>query len=137
MGAAADFIIPRQGPHLAFIADFWARHREFWNMCLVGVLIDEAPLSFACMSSIIQSAWHLQGSVSVVGMLHHCYIFKFENAADMKVLKDNSPMAIKNKLLVLESWTPNFDYEHYVVESFPIWVQIICLKTQLSLWELL
>lgn len=76
------------------------------------------------MSSIIQHAWNLQGTVTVEGLFHQCYVFKFENAADMKVLKDNSPMAVKNKLLVLDSWTPNMDYEHYTVESFPIWVQI-------------
>lgn len=39
-------------------------------------------------------------------------------------MKDNSPVAIKNKLLVLDSWTPNMDTEEYKVDSFPIWVQI-------------
>lgn len=82
LGVEPDFIITRQGPELKFTTEFMARHKEFWHICLVGMLIDEAPISSTCMATIIQNAWHLQELVYVVGLLHGCYIFKFNNAAD-------------------------------------------------------
>lgn len=88
------------------------------------VPIDEVPFSPQCMPDILHSAWHLKDSISVVEKHGHCYILKFNNAVDIKVVKDNSPWAVKNKLLFVDSWSPNLDLENHQVLSFPIWVQI-------------
>lgn len=97
-----DFTIPRQCPRLEFADDFLSSQREFWHQCMVGFLLDVKFILVPRLQDIIDNAWHLQGSVRVIGKFSNIYMMHFERLEDRWFMQYQGPWALQNKLFVMD-----------------------------------
>ncbi|KAF7838845.1 Pyruvate carboxyltransferase [Senna tora] len=97
--------------------------RQFWQNCLVAVLIDDGHVKEEQLAGSINKYWLMQDQVRVVGRKKNTFVLEFNNPFDMNFMVEEGPWEVQNKLLVLDHWQPNVILDEYKVVSFPLWVE--------------
>ena len=72
----------RRGPIILVEFDELEESRDFWQNCLVGVIMDVRRFSVRTIQRIINSVWRLRDSVIVVGRANKNYILHFNDSRD-------------------------------------------------------
>ena len=108
-----------------------AIQRDFWNLCAIGFILDYRKFSVHHRQHIINDAWKIRGSVSIVGRESYFYIFHFEYVEDLIHICTEGPWAVDGALLVLERWRPNLVLiSHLQLNYISIWVQLHGLQLE-------
>ena len=92
----------RHGPVIRANSQDLQTQREYWSMCAVAFLLDYRRFSVPHLQQLINDAWHIRGSVTVVGRDSHYYILHFEVLDDLLYVCGERPWAVDGALLVLE-----------------------------------
>lgn len=97
----------RHGPVLEPDPEEITIQRDFWNSCAIGFILDYRKFSVNHLQHIINDAWHLRGTVSIVGRDSHFYLLHFEHIEDLNHTCNEGPWAVDGALFILEKWCPN------------------------------
>ena len=76
------------------------------------------------MQRLINRAWNLRESITVVGREGNNYIVHFKNFSDHNFMLLNGPWAIDGALLIFELWEPNTILRSHIITQTLIWVQL-------------
>lgn len=78
--------------------------------------------SITRLQHLLNNAWHLQGSVTVVGRDSYFYFIHFENLEDLNHTCNEGPWFVDGALLVLEKWWPNLVMHRLQLNYVSMWV---------------
>lgn len=110
---------PSRVPVVEFDHQVIDMNRNFWNRCLIGVLIDRREFSTRHMQAIINTYWRLQGNVRVVGRDDRRYIIHFQRMEDLIFIHQNGPWSVQGGLLATVVWEPNMIIRSLFVHELP------------------
>lgn len=101
-----------------------------WKYGLVGRFITgNQPLGV--IKAAIQYYWGRHRRCEIMQANNNAWLFLFEKEADMEWAINSGPWAICGRILFLEHWTPNFDFNSKVQTLVPIWVLLPDLPKKL------
>ena len=126
----------RHGPIVVPDPEEVSIQREFWSSCAIGFILDYKKISVNHLQQIINSAWRIRGSVSVVGRESYYYIIHFEDLEDLTHICNEGPWAVDGALLMLERWRPNLILSHLQLNYISVWVQLHGLPLEYQYPEL-
>ena len=98
--------------------------REFWQNCLIGMIMDFRRFSVRSVQRIINNAWRLRDRVTVVGRSNHNYVIHFNDSKDQVFIWQHRPWSIDWALMVMDVWRPNTVLGEVNLPLILIWVQI-------------
>ncbi|KAF7841845.1 reverse transcriptase [Senna tora] len=99
-------------------------NRQFWENCLIAVLVDERPFKVQRLQSIINSFWLLRVPVRVVGGDHNQFVLNIAFPEDMAHILSEGPWSMQGGLLVVFPWEPNLVLGRVLLTEISIWVQL-------------
>ena len=68
--------------------------REFWQNCLIGMIMDFRRFSVRSVQRIINNAWRLRDRVTVVGRSNHNYVIHVNDSKDQVFIWQHRPWSI-------------------------------------------
>lgn len=101
-----------------------ANQREFWNSCAIGFILDYRKFLISHLQHILNAAWRLRGSVTIVGRDFYFYLLHFDLIEDLNDVCNDSPWAVDGALFVMERWRSNLVLERLQLNFVSLWGQI-------------
>ncbi|KAL0014776.1 hypothetical protein SO802_001845 [Lithocarpus litseifolius] len=126
----------RHGPIVDPDQEEIAIQRNFWNLCAIGFLLDYRNSSVSHLQLILDNAWRIRGTVSIVGRESYFYVFHFGFEEDLLHICNEGPWAVAEALLVLERWRPNLILNHLQLNFISVCVQFHGLPLEYQYPEL-
>lgn len=114
----------RHGPIVEANPEELANQREFWNSCAIGFILDYRKFSISHLQHILNAAWRLRGSVTIVGRDFYFYLLHFDLIEDLNDVCTDSPWAVDGALFVMERWRSNLVLERLQLNFVSLWVQL-------------
>ena len=114
----------RHGPIVEANLEELANQREFWNSCAIGFILDYRKFSISHLQHILNAAWRLRGSVTIVGRDFYFYLLHFDLIEDLNDVCNDSPWAVDGALFVMERWRSNLVHERLQLNFVSLWGQI-------------
>nr|POE93700.1 hypothetical protein CFP56_31260 [Quercus suber] len=113
----------RQGPIIEADPEEVNMQRDFWGLCAIGFVLDYRKFSVQHLQHIINVAWRIRGSVTIVGRDSHFYLIHFEMIEDLNHACKEGSWAMDGALLILEKWRPNLVLNRLQLNFVSLWVQ--------------
>ena len=114
----------RCGPIIPVEFDELEESRDFWQNCLVGVIMEFKRFSVRIIQRIINNAWRVRDSVTVVGRVNSNYILHFNNSKDQVFIWHHGPWSVDGALMAMYACRSNIVLGEIILLMIPIWVQI-------------
>lgn len=126
----------RHGPKMEADPEDLANQRGFWNFCAIGFISDYRKFSISHLQHILNAAWRLRGSVTIVGRDSNFYLLHFNLIEDLNDMCNDSPWAVDVALFVLERWRSNLVLDRLHLNFVSLWVQLHGLPLEYQYPEL-
>lgn len=81
----------RYGPIIEAGPEEVNMQRDFWSLCAIGFILDYRKFSVPHLQHIINPAWRIRGSVTVIGRESHFYLLHFELMDDLNHICNEGP----------------------------------------------
>lgn len=94
-----------------------------WKNCIVGHFVDK-KLSFLSVQSIACRIWEKFGIVDVLSNEKGFFFFQFGMEGACRQIVEAGPWHFGGRLMVLQVWHPNNEFEKEGLSKLPIWIQI-------------
>ncbi|KAJ6724717.1 hypothetical protein OIU85_022615 [Salix viminalis] len=102
-----------------------------WSRCMVGFFTGYKP-PFQAINLIARKAWGPYGLQQVQTVDDGFLIFRFEKEEAVLEVIEKGPWMIGGKNIILQKWSPKFQFDRSSISTIPVWV---CLKgLPLPLW---
>nr|POE45905.1 hypothetical protein CFP56_54203 [Quercus suber] len=98
--------------------------RDLWSHCAIGFILDYRKFLVHRLQMVINSAWGIRGTVSVIGCDSFFYLIHFDLLEDLNHFCSEGPWAVDGACLVLEKWRPNLVLSRLQLNFISIWVQL-------------
>ncbi|KAF7152148.1 hypothetical protein RHSIM_Rhsim01G0276400 [Rhododendron simsii] len=102
---------------------------EKWKDCLVGHFVDK-KIPFLTIKSIAFRRWANYGLVDVLSNEKGFYFFQFGSAEVCRQIVETGPWHFGSRLMVLQIWNADIDYEKEVLAKLPMWIQLYSVPLQ-------
>lgn len=90
---------------------------------MIGFILDYRKFSIDHLKHIINVAWHIRGSVSIMGKDSCLYLLHFEFLDDLTHINNKGPWLVGEALFVLEKWRPNL-----VLSRLQLYYVSLCIQ---------
>ena len=97
----------RHGPIIEANPEEVNMQRDFWSFCAIGFILDYRKFSIPHLQHIINVAWRIRGSITVVGRDSNFYLLHFELMEDLNHICNEGPWEVDGAFFALEKWRPN------------------------------
>jgi len=111
------------GPLIEVDPSDLSNQREFWGNCAIGFILDYRKFSMGYLQHIINFAWLIKGSVTIVGRDSYFYILHFEHMDDLYHVCTEGPWSVDEALFILEQWRPNLVLGRLQLNFVSLWVR--------------
>ncbi|KAG5235255.1 DUF4283 domain-containing protein [Salix suchowensis] len=102
-----------------------------WKKCLIGFFIGY-KMPYHAVSSIAKKAWKPYRMEQVTTMADGFYVFRFRTEEDIGEVLERGPWMFGGKHIVLQKWSPKFQFDKSRIASIPVWIRLRGLP--LPLW---
>ncbi|KAJ6736099.1 hypothetical protein OIU85_018320 [Salix viminalis] len=125
--------LPQQpaGTKLVIPADMKMHSMEQWSCCMVGFFTGYKP-PYQAINLIARKAWGPHGLEEVSTMADGFLIFRFATEEAVSEVIEKGPWMIGGKNIILQKWTPKFQFDRSRISALPVWVRLRGLP--LPLW---
>ncbi|KAE9445459.1 hypothetical protein C3L33_22645, partial [Rhododendron williamsianum] len=102
---------------------------EKWKNCLVGHFVDK-KIPFLAVRSVAFKKWTDYGLVDVLSNDKGFYFFQFGSEGACREIVESGPWHFGGRLMVLQIWHPDIEYEKEGLTKLPIWIQLYNVPLQ-------
>ncbi|KAG5237049.1 DUF4283 domain-containing protein [Salix suchowensis] len=102
-----------------------------WSRCMVGFFTGYKP-PFQAINQIARKAWGPYGLQQVQTVDDGFLIFRFEKEEAVLEVIEKGPWMIGGKNIILQKWSPKFQFDRSSISTIPVWVRLKGLP--LPLW---
>ncbi|KAB5573120.1 hypothetical protein DKX38_000314 [Salix brachista] len=102
-----------------------------WSRCMVGFFTGYKP-PFQAINLIARKAWGPYGLQQVQTVDDGFLIFRFEKEEAVLEVIEKGPWMIGGKNIILQKWSPKFQFDRSSISTIPVWVRLKGLP--LPLW---
>uniref|UniRef100_A0A6N2K535 DUF4283 domain-containing protein n=1 Tax=Salix viminalis TaxID=40686 RepID=A0A6N2K535_SALVM len=89
-------------------------------------------MPYHAVSSIAKKAWKPNGMEQVTTMADGFYVFRFRTEEAIGEILERGPWMFGGKHIVLQKWSPKFQFDKSRIASIPVWIRLRGLP--LPLW---
>lgn len=100
-----------------------------WKDCLVGHFVDK-KIPFLAVRSVAFRKWADYGLVEVLSNEKGFYFFEFGSADICRQIVEIGPWHFGGRLMVLQLWHSDIEYEREGQSKLPIWIQLYNVPLQ-------
>ena len=86
--------------------------------------MDVRRFSVRTIQRIINNAWRVKDSVTMVGRANNNYILHFNDSRDQVFIWQHGLWPVDGALMAMDVWRPNTVLGEIILPMIPIWVQI-------------
>lgn len=86
--------------------------------------MDYRKFSVGYLQHNINFAWHIRGTITIVGRDSYFYILHFEHMDDLNHVCNKGPWSMNGALFVLEKWGLNLVLGRMQLNFVSLWVQL-------------
>ncbi|KAB5544818.1 hypothetical protein DKX38_012930 [Salix brachista] len=119
------------GSRLKIPAGMVMHSMDHWKKCIIGFFIG-CKMPYHAVSSIAKKAWKPYGMDQVTTMADGFYVFRFRTEEALGAVLERGPWMFGGKNIILQKWTPKFQFDKSRITSIPVWIRLKGLP--LPLW---
>ncbi|KAJ6304795.1 hypothetical protein OIU78_020371 [Salix suchowensis] len=126
-------LIPQKpaGSSLKIPADMAMHSDAQWSKCMIGFFTGY-KLPFHAVNTLAKKAWGSYGLERVLSMDDGFLVFRFREEEVVTDIKEKGPWMFGGKNIILQKWTPLFQFDRKKIQTISVWVRLRGLP--LPLW---
>ena len=114
----------RRGPIIPVAAEDLNNCRNFWQNCLIAIIIDIRRFSVETVQQSINRAWRIRDRVTVVGGEGNHFVLHFNNNQDQRFILEHGAWSLDSALMAMDVWRPNTPLNSVNIYYIQVWVQL-------------
>lgn len=133
---SANFYAPQKnGEEIYQLIDDedYEESKKLWQHSIYAYMAGKRPY-FVHFNAYIKRIWKPKGSWDVFPRDNGFYLIKFELEEDFQRIINGGPWFMDSKLILMRKWEADFNFEHVMLTTYPIWIKFNNLD--LALWNM-
>ncbi|KAJ6749810.1 hypothetical protein OIU85_000443 [Salix viminalis] len=106
---------------------------EQWSRCLVG-FFPGYKFPYHAINSMAMRVWKSKGLESVTTTANGFILFRFKDQNELQGVLEQGPWLFGGKHLILQQWSPRFQFDTSKISSLPVWIRLRGLP--IPLWSI-
>ncbi|KAJ6672461.1 ZINC KNUCKLE CX2CX4HX4C-RELATED [Salix viminalis] len=119
------------GSRLTIPAGMVMHSMDYWKWCIIGFFTG-CKLPYHAINTIAKKVWSPYGLEQVTTMADGFFIFRFRTEEAFSDVIERGPWMFGGKNIILQKWSPRFQFDRSRISSIPMWVRLRGLP--LPLW---
>ncbi|KAJ6743016.1 ZINC KNUCKLE CX2CX4HX4C-RELATED [Salix viminalis] len=125
--------LPRHPPDQQMVIPEEAmENSDNWERCLVG-FFPGYKFPYHAINSMAMRVWKDKGLEAVITTANGFNLFRFKTQDALKGVLEQGPWLFGGKHLILQQWSPRFQFDITKITSLPVWIRLRGLP--LPLWS--
>ncbi|KAJ6287849.1 hypothetical protein OIU78_029184 [Salix suchowensis] len=117
--------LPRKpvGATLTIPRDMQMADVEIWERSMVGFFVSY-KLPFHAVQAIASRIWKAHGLEKTMVLSNGFMVFRFSSTSAMEEVLARGPWMFGGKTVLLQKWTPGFQFDKNKIRAIPVWARL-------------
>ncbi|KAB5534485.1 hypothetical protein DKX38_017571 [Salix brachista] len=96
---------------------------EQWSRCMIG-FFTRCKMPYHAVNHIARKVWGSYGLEQVLTLADGFIIFRFIEEEAVSEVIEKGPWMFGGKTIILQKWTPDFQFDRSKVSKLPVWIRL-------------